>query len=145
MCSDSMLADDIVQDVFIKLYKNLSSIQNKQSVHFWLFKTARNEFYTLLRNTKLSKLYTNAEDYDEVELEDDLSVTEEIENNELKSIVINELDKMSAENKEIFVLKEYSGFTYKEIAALLELDIETVKSRLYKIRQRLIKKISKLV
>jgi DNA-directed RNA polymerase specialized sigma24 family protein len=42
-------------------------------------------------------------------------------------------------------LKEYSGLSYKEIATLMEIDKELVKSRLYKVRQKLINRISKLV
>jgi RNA polymerase sigma-70 factor, ECF subfamily len=140
-----MLADDITQEVFIKMYRNLGSIQNRQSILFWLFKTARNEFYSILRNTKLKKLYTEAEDYDELEMEDETSLDSEIERKELRTIVMEELEKVNPVTKEIFILKEYSGCSYKEIASLVELDTETVKSRLYKLRQKLIKKISKLV
>jgi DNA-directed RNA polymerase specialized sigma24 family protein len=42
-------------------------------------------------------------------------------------------------------LKEYSGLSYKEIATLMTIDEELVKSRLYKARQKLINRISKLV
>ena len=43
------------------------------------------------------------------------------------------------------MLKEYSGLSYKEIASLLDIDDELVKSRLYKARQKLVNKISKLI
>ena len=145
MCSDRMLTDDIIQDVFIKLYHNLGLIKNRQSIHFWLFKTARNEFYSLLRNTKLKKLYSEAEDFEELEIENGISVSDDFEKKEIQSIIMKELEKVNPDHKEIFILKEYSGFTYREIAALLDLDIETVKSRLYKVRQKLVKRISKIV
>ena len=140
-----MLTDDIIQDVFIKLYHNLGLIKNRQSIHFWLFKTARNEFYSLLRNTKLKKLYSEAEDFEELEIENGISVSDDFEKKEIQSIIMKELEKVNPDHKEIFILKEYSGFTYREIAALLDLDIETVKSRLYKVRQKLVKRISKIV
>ena len=140
-----MLTDDIVQNVFIKLYQNLDSIRNKQSIQFWLFKSARNELYTLFRNTKLKKLYNEAEDYDEIEIEDTVSVSDEFEFKELKKMIMNELEKISPEQKEIFILKEFSGLSYREIAVLMEIDEELVKSRLYKVRQKLINRISKFV
>lgn len=145
MSSDRMLTDDIVQDVFIKLYQNLDSIQNKQSIQFWLFKAARNELYTIFRNTKLKKLYSESEDYDEIEIEDSVSLADEFDFKELNKMVMGELDKMNPNQKEIFILKEYSGLSYKEIATLMEIDEELVKSRLYKVRQKLIKKLSRLV
>jgi len=145
MCMDSMVAEDITQNVFIKFYQNQDKIKNKKSVPFWLFKTARNEFYSLLRNSKIRKLYSEAEELEGLEIENENSIAEDFEKKELEEIVREELDKVNPINKEIFVLKEYSGFSYKEIGSIIQLDIESVKSRLYKLRQKLIKKISKIV
>ena len=145
MSSDHMQTDDIVQDVFIKLYHNLDLIRNKDSVLAWLFKSSRNELYSLYRNTKLKKLYMESEDYDEIEMEVEISLSEEIENKELNEIIMKELDNMNPDLKEVFILKEYSGLSYKEIAALIEIGEELVKSKLYKVRQKLIKKVSKLL
>ena len=140
-----MHSDDIVQDVFIKLYQNLDLIRNKDSVLAWLFKSARNELYSLYRNTKLKKLYVESEDYEEIEKVADFSLSEEFEYRELNAIMMKELENINPDQKEIFVLKEYSGLSYKEIAVLIEIDEELVKSRLYKVRQKLIKRISKLL
>ena len=145
MSGDRMHSDDIVQDVFIKLYQNLDLIRNKDSVLAWLFKSARNELYSLYRNTKLKKLYVESEDYEEIEKVADFSLSEEFEYRELNAIMMKELENINPDQKEIFVLKEYSGLSYKEIAVLIEIDEELVKSRLYKVRQKLIKRISKLL
>jgi RNA polymerase sigma-70 factor (ECF subfamily) len=145
MLNDKMRADDIVQDVFIKLFENLNNIHNKQSIQFWLFKTARNEMMAFLRNTKNKKFITEAVDIENFEIENKTSLADEIENTELKKLILNELEVMNKDFREVFVLKEYSGLSYKEIASLLEIDEDLVKSRLYKARQKLINKISKLV
>jgi RNA polymerase sigma-70 factor (ECF subfamily) len=145
MLRDEMRADDIVQDVFIKLFENLDRIHNKKSIQFWLFKTARNEILALFRSTKDKKLYTNKVDPENVNLEDPLSLADEIESKELRKLILKELDSINDDFREVFILKEYSGLSYKEIASVLEIDEELVKSRLYKTRQKLINKISKLV
>ena len=145
MLNDKMHADDIVQDVFIKLFENLINIQNKQSVQFWLFKTARNEMMTFYRSTKNKRLITNAVNIEDLEIEEPQSLADEIENKELNKLILTELDFMNADFREVFILREYSGLSYKEIASLLEIDEELVKSRLYKARQKLVNKISKLV
>jgi len=145
MLNDKMRADDIVQDVFIKLFENLDNIHNKQSIQFWLFKTARNEMMAFLRNTKNKKFITQAVDIENFEIENKTSLADEIENTELKKLILNELEVMNEDFSEVFILKEYSGLSYKEIASLLEIDEDLVKSRLYKARQKLINKISKLV
>ena len=145
MLNDQMRADDIVQDVFIKLFENLNNIQNKQSIQFWLFKTARNEILSFYRNTKNKKLITNALDLEEIEIEEAKSLSEEIEQRELNKLILSELDSMNEDFREVFILREYSGLSYKEIASLLDIDEELVKSRLYKARQKLVNKISRLV
>jgi RNA polymerase sigma-70 factor (ECF subfamily) len=145
MLNDKMRADDIVQDVFIKLFENLNNINNKQSIHFWLFKTARNEMMSFLRNTKNKKLFSNAVDLEDVEIETTNSLIDDIENKELNMLILNELENMNEDFREVFVLKEYSGLSYKEIASLLEIDEELVKSRLYKARQKLINKFSRVL
>jgi RNA polymerase sigma-70 factor (ECF subfamily) len=145
MLNDKMRADDIVQDVFIKLFENLNNIHNKQSIQFWLFKTARNEMMSFFRSSKTKKLISEAVDIDEVEIGSDVSLEDEIENKELNKLILSELENMNEDFREVFVLKEYSGLSYKEIASLLSIDEDLVKSRLYKARQKLISKISKLV
>lgn len=145
MLKDKMYADDIVQDVFIKLFENLNNIQNKQSIQFWLFKTARNQILGFLRSTKTKKLLSDTVDIDDVEISSDKSLADEIENKEMNKLILRELEIMNIDFKEVFILKEYSGLSYKEIASLLSIDEGLVKSRLYKARQKLIKKISKLV
>ena len=145
MLNNKMYADDIVQDVFIKLFENLNNIHNKQSVQFWLFKTARNEMMTFFRSTKNKKLISHSVDLDEVEIENLRSLADEIENKELNELIALELENMNEDFREVFVLKEYSGLSYKEIASLINIDEELVKSRLYKARQKLINKISKLI
>ena len=145
MLNDKMRADDIVQDVFIKLFENLNNIHNKQSIQFWLFKTARNEMMGFLRSAKTKKLVYETADIDEVEIGSDVSLEDEIENKELSKLILNELENMNEDFREVFVLKEYSGLSYKEIASLISIDEDLVKSRLYKARQKLINKISKLV
>ena len=140
-----MQADDTVQNVFIKLFENLGNIYNKQSIQFWLFKTTRNEILSFFRNQQNKRLYTNAVDLEEVEIESPQLVSDEIENKELNKLILNELNNMNEDFREVFVLREYSGLSYKEVASLLEIDEDLVKSRLYKARQKLAIKISKFI
>lgn len=140
-----MQADDVVQNVFIKLYENLSNIYNKQSIQFWLFKTTRNEIFTFFRRQGNKKLYTDSLDVEEIEIESPESLSDIVENRELRALILDELNHVSEDFREVFILKEYSGLSYKEIALLLGIEEELVKSRLYKVRQKLINRIRKLV
>lgn len=137
-----MVSEDIVQSVFVKYYEKFDSIKNKESANFWIFKSARNEFYNYYNRNK-----KNIGISEQIILtkKDDFELENFVELKEMKSIIIGELDKMDYEQKEVYLLKEYGGLNYKEIAETLEIDTKLVKSRLYKVRQKLIEKISRLV
>jgi RNA polymerase sigma-70 factor, ECF subfamily len=145
MTEDRMLTEDIVQDIFVKLYQNLDVLRFKTNVNYWLFTTARNEVYAFYRRKKIRTDQFNVESTDDIEVESKESIENEIENNEVKELIQIELNNLPPDQREIFILKEYSGLSYKEIATLMEIDKELVKSRLYKVRQKLINRISKLV
>jgi RNA polymerase sigma-70 factor (ECF subfamily) len=137
-----MAAEDIIQTVFLKFFENFETLRNPESANYWLFSSARNEFINYYRKNKRKSGFTDgllSTHKDDFELEN------YIEMNDLKNIILTELNKMDYEQKEVYLLKEYGGLSYKEISESLEIDINLVKSRLYKIRQKLINKISKLV
>jgi RNA polymerase sigma-70 factor (ECF subfamily) len=141
MVGDLMLAEDMIQNIFLKLYQNLESIRNMNSIHFWLFKTARNEIYTFYRAKKVRVDQFNVLDSEELEIESMYDLEAEYEKKELKEVILAELEKLPVVQKDIFLLKEYGGFSYKEIASILKIDKNLVKSRLFKVRQKLIRRI----
>lgn len=159
MVQNKMETEDIVQNVFISLYKNINKIRNKESISFWLFKSARNEVYGYFRKLNhkniidLNENQYDKPDFNENEIinnnfnlsADKNSVEKEIEYKEIKELVENELNKMNKEMKEIFILRELSGLSYKEIANLIGISEELVKSRLFEIRKKLREKISKYI
>ena len=49
-----MVAEDITQSVFLKLLENFNKLQNTESANYWIFKTARNEFYDYYNRNKRS-------------------------------------------------------------------------------------------
>jgi len=145
MTGDKMLSEDIVQNVFMKFYESINSLRNHDAAKYWLFTAARNEVYTFFRSKKAHVDRFNVEDSDEIEIaaHEDLAVTFEMK--ETKILIMNKLNSMAPEQKDVFLLKEYGGFSYKEISSLLNIDEGLVKSRLFKVRQKLINSLSKLV
>jgi RNA polymerase sigma-70 factor (ECF subfamily) len=139
------VCEDIIQNAFLKFFENLEKIRDTERVEFWLFTTVRNQIYTLFRNKKIHVDQYGVADTDDLEIASSYNLEEEYEEFELKEMVIKELNNFHLEQREVFLLKEYGGFSYKEIASLMNVDEELVKSRLYKARQKLIKRISKVL
>jgi len=137
-----MLAEDIAHNVFIKLYSNLAGIRKADRVEIWIFTTARNEAFGHFRKMKNIK----EEEFStcEIQISTDCCF-DEYERNELISIIERELEKMEPAQSEVYYLKEYSGLRYKEISQIMNISEELVKSRLFKVRQKLKTVLTKLV
>ncbi|MHB1685890.1 MAG: RNA polymerase sigma factor [Ignavibacteriaceae bacterium] len=142
MMSDKNATEDIVQIVFLKFYENLSIIKQANKPNLWLFTTARNEVFGFLRKKNIRR-----ENYFDETLEyaSEENLSGIIEDLEIKEIIEREIESMDEEAKEIFILREYSGLSYREIANVLGINETIVKGRLFRSRQKLIDKISKLV
>lgn len=136
-----MLAEDIMQNVFLKLYNNISRIRHTELVEIWIFRTARNEAFAHFRKTK------NRIEEDLDPLEHKLSSSDfanDYERQELIQIIEEELKQMDTAQSEVYYLKEYSGLSYKEIAEIMEITEDLVRSRIFKVRQKLKATILKL-
>lgn len=145
MINDRLTCEDIIQNVFLKLFENLNRIRNNDSIQYWLFSTVRNEIYSYYRKKKVRIDQNCYEDADEIEIESHHQIEYDYDNKEMKEIILRELNKMAIEQREVFLLKEYGGLSYKEIADVMKINEELVKSRLFKTRQKLIKRLSKIV
>jgi len=145
MLGDTMMCEDIIQNVFEKFFENINSIRNSERVDVWLFTTTRNAIYTYYRMKKIRVDQFNVLDTDEIEIDSSVNLEEALELKELHELIMNELNKLEVEQRDVFLLKEYGNLSYKEISEVMKIDENLVKSRLYKTRQRLIAKLSKVI
>jgi RNA polymerase sigma-70 factor, ECF subfamily len=145
MVSDRMTAEDIVQNTFLKLYENLNRIHHKESINFWLFRTARNEIYGWYRKKKSFQKVFDPSDLEDLQVDSGYDLPEQIEVEEISRLLKSELALLPENQKEVFILKEYGGLSYKEIAEIMDTDENLVKSRLFKVRQKLTEKLSKKI
>lgn len=128
-------ADDIVQDSFIKAFKNLEGFDDKFRFYTWLSRIAVNTAINLVQHKK------HREDSLEKKQEDtgfdppgSDNSEESFEFKELRVQVHKALDRLSPDMRSIFVLRVYEELSYNEIAETLEISIGTVMSRLNRAR-----------
>ena len=114
-------AEDICQETFISVYKNLSKFREESNIYTWIYRIAINKTYDFFRKRKL-----------EFEINDDvLSLPEDI-NFDTKVILEEKLKLISEKEKEIVILKDIYGYKLKEIAEMKNMNLSTVKSVYYK-------------
>ena len=114
-------AEDICQETFISVYKNLSKFREESNIYTWIYRIAINKTYDFFKKRKL-----------EFEINDDvLSLPEDI-NFDTKVILEEKLKLISEKEKEIVILKDIYGYKLKEIAEMKNMNLSTVKSVYYK-------------
>lgn len=117
--------DDLLQEVFVKLWQNRKNINSADTFNAYIFTIARN----LLLNELRSRL-NNQKMKDRLH---DLSVAEEyslfkqIEYNDLKGKIDLAIGELPARGKEIFMLSRNDGLSHKEIAEKLQISTKTVE------------------
>ncbi len=145
MTGDRMMAEDIVQTVFLRFFKHMHEIRNSSAVIFWLYKAARNEIYSQFRNRKRYNERTEATDVGDLQIPGGTDGETGFILNETREMVLDAIATLPDEQKEVVLLKEYSGLSYDEIASICGIETALVKSRLYSARQKLIKILSKKI
>ena len=121
--------EEIVQEVFIKIWKSRDKIDVYSSFESFLFTIAHNATINLLKKKATELKYI--EHVKSLQcIEETYELTDEIHYNELIDKYQNLLDKLSPRQKEIFQLSRETGLSHKEIADRLGISANTVKNHL---------------
>lgn len=140
-------ANDLVQETFLKAYRFFSSYERGTNAKAWLFRILKNSFINDFR--KKSKEPAKV-DYQEVETyynSDDIdeNITVDLRVESLQDMigdeVANALNSLAVDFRTIIILCDLEGFTYEEMAKILDIPIGTVRSRLHRARNLLKEKL----
>lgn len=130
LCRDQHIAEDIVQDTFLRAWKALDSLLDDNAAKSWLI--------TILRRENARRFERKQLDYSEVEQD---SLTDEInpalEQQYDNALLQQQLLLLPAEYGEPLLLQALAGFSSDEIGQLLSLNVNTVNTRLFRARQLL--------
>jgi RNA polymerase sigma factor (sigma-70 family) len=131
---DYGLAEELLQDTFVAIWKSAHSFEGRSSVPTWIFSIARRQAHNTLRQRKLPLA-------NEAELEELVSTHPEPEDLTLSFIARDELvetfNQLAPVYREVLVLTFIQEFSYQETANILEIPVGTVKSRLSNARRLL--------
>jgi RNA polymerase sigma-70 factor (ECF subfamily) len=137
---------DLSQEVFIKAWQALPRFEAKAKFSTWLYRIAHNVVYDWTRKRKIESAGELNDEIFERERIDSSSATtpsggdtpdETLSRGELRVKIEAALAKLSEDHREVVVLKDVQGLSYKEIADAMACSIGTVMSRLFYARQKL--------
>ncbi|MEJ5960845.1 RNA polymerase sigma factor [Pedobacter immunditicola] len=111
LCNDKALAEDIVQESFLRLWLNRSMLNENQSLKGYLRTISKNLFLDHVRKNKTEKVYNNL-------LAEPISfdTRDRIAFKELNKIIFNAISAFSAEKQEMYIGSRFNGKSYNEIA-----------------------------
>ena len=140
------LAEDLTQEVFLKLYKSLDTFDRRANFQTWLISVSRNLCIDHYRSVRKERETINR-DVDASELmpvSTDLAADTRIERHDRVVLLRQALDKLAPTLRTAVMLRDIQELTYQEIADQLHLPEGTVKSRINRGRTELARQIQKL-
>ncbi len=137
---------DLAQDTFVKAWKALPRFEARSNFYTWLYRIAHNVTYDWLRKRRVRGDGTEFDDSIRTDAIEAAAPTapkaitrpdEDAEKAELRRRIENAIDKLSADHRDVILLKEIDGLKYQEIADRVGCSIGTVMSRLFYARKKL--------
>lgn len=135
LLEDADRSDDVLQDVWLAVYKKIHTVRDASAFSVWLYRTARNRAFRLLKD---ESRYVFVEQYNESDFIDD----------DRDSLLFDDIDKLHRvlttlppEQKEVIVLRFFEEMNYQEISDIMGCSIGTVRSRIHYAKLALRKKM----
>jgi len=141
-------AEDVAQEVFIKLYLALDRFDSSKPLAPFLFRIAHNHCIDIIKKKeiKTTPLAADPLDEQEIQIKDDSPGPEElIQRAELQKAVQNAMAAIPALYRSPLVMWHVEGISYEEIAEILELPIGTIKAQIHRGRKMLQQKLMEFV
>jgi len=126
---DQQLAEDIVQEVFYKLWRNPSNLNSQKNIASYLMKAVQNQGINILDHEQIERKYaqiilsTQSESHQPTQFE-------QLHVHELEKKISSAMNKLSPGVREIFELSRNHGLKYREIAEQLQISIKTVETQM---------------
>lgn len=133
MTMDRDLAEDLTQNVFLRIIKYRGSYKEGMRFQSWIYQVARNIFSDHYQKTKNSiSRFTEVE-----KLGDVMDVEERIDQDEREKLLHKSLAMLNTEQREVLVLTRFQHMKYEEVAVLLDTTETNIKVKVYRAIQKL--------
>jgi len=142
MTNNEQDAEDLTQEVFIKVYKNLKSFRGNSHFSTWVYRIAHNICIDRYRRMKISSVSLSAggsgEDDKEIEIaSNDQSPEEAVITREQQELLQKCITELKPQYRSAIVLRDIQNYSYEEISRIMDIPIGTVKSHISRARSAL--------
>jgi RNA polymerase sigma-70 factor (ECF subfamily) len=143
-------AEDIAQQVFAKIYFSIGNFDFRSSLLTWIYKITVNECYDYLRKKRVRKLVYESDfnEDDSLMMENSQTAMDHTapvdETLQQRDLLVKLLSKISEEDRSLMLMKEVEGHSVEELAEMTGMNENTIKVKLFRTRQKLVKAAQRL-
>ncbi|MCU0389698.1 MAG: sigma-70 family RNA polymerase sigma factor [Thermoflexibacter sp.] len=133
-------AKDLVQDTYLKAFRFINSFEQGTNAKAWLFKILKNSFINDFRKKSRQPAKVDYQEVENVYNSDDVDedITVDLRSETVQDLigdeVSNAINSLAVDFRTVIILCDLEGFTYEEMAKILDIPIGTVRSRLHRAR-----------
>ncbi len=128
------VADDLLQETFIKIQENLDRLRDPDKISSWIFRIAYHLCQDHFRNLKRSS--TQEEIHDGLVNLEEAPIQKKLEQGEMSRCVQNKLSLLPETLRSVIIFADIMDFSHQEMADILGLTVENVKVRLHRARKK---------
>ena len=136
---DIHIAEDLVQESFIKSFNSLASFREDSSFYTWIYRitvnTSKNFLVSKKRKNELLSSDISEDQTYEIEHEDTDTPEDLLQASQLKKLITETIDQLGEDTKTALTLRELDGLSYEEIAKVVNCPVGTVRSRIFRGRE----------
>jgi RNA polymerase sigma-70 factor (ECF subfamily) len=130
LVNDHDQADDIVQDVFIKVYSALKKFRGESGFYTWLYRITVNVALNAIRKQRVRD-FIRIDEFFETAEDEDGQPDALIEKDEQQKLVEEAITKLPEKQKAVFILRYYEELSYEEISVILKTSIGGLKANFF--------------
>jgi len=123
-------ADDVVQNVFVKVYHSLRTFKGESNFYTWLYRIAINLSLNEIRRKKAKKTFSLDDSVAQYE-SDEVLPLERLEKQELTNLIAKAIERLPEKQKRVFILRYYEELPYDEIAKILKTSVGGLKANYF--------------
>ncbi len=145
LLNDRNTAEDIVQETFLRVYRNKHRYKEIARFSTWIYTIAGNLARTELRRRKIRNFFSisqRGETEKDYEIPDsDINVEKSVEGGMVRDLILKEVMQLPVYFREVIILRDLQDLSYEEISQILKVPLGTVKSRVNRGRSQIQKRL----
>ena len=131
---DHDLAQDVLQETFIKTYQNFHQFKQDSQLYTWLYRIATNE--SLQQLNKLKRMQKTDEDAD-YHMQNLVADNVEVDGDEIQLLLQKAIQSLPEKQKLVFTMRYYDDLPYEELSKILDMSVGTLKTNYHYAKQKI--------